>query len=120
MALTLGLLAACAVAAPPRPAPVQLEAAATRAGYRLSLIPAPGARINARLKPVLELTDGTRLQFDAPALTADSGYFAEPPVIGLERRPGRLRGLLRVGVCPAGLNVCESLALPVDQPLPPG
>src|SRR5690242_4470089 len=41
----------------------------------LRLVAAPGARINARLKPALELDGGRVLRFDSPYLTPDSAYF---------------------------------------------
>ena len=111
-----------ACASPPAapPAAVRLVATAIAPGFRLTLLPAPGARINARLRPVLEVDGGPRLQFDAVSMTADSAYFAVPPVAELRSTSARLRGILRVGVCPAGLNVCRSLAIPVDLLLPGG
>jgi hypothetical protein len=97
---------------------VRLVATAIASGFRLTLLPAPGARINARLKPVLEMDGGQRLQFDAASMTADSAYFAVPPTAELRSSRASLQGVLRVGVCPVGLNVCRSLAVPVDLPLP--
>ena len=114
------LVSACAIRPAGEPAAVRLVATAIASGFRLTLLPAPGARINARLKPVLELDGGQRLQFDAASITADSAYFAVPPTAELRSRRARLQGVLRVGVCPAGLNVCRSLAVPVDLPLPTG
>ena len=49
---------------------------ALEAGPPLRLVAAPGVRINARLKPAIELDDGTVLRFDSPSLTPDSAYFA--------------------------------------------
>ena len=118
------LLLAAAWGCAPRPSAgaelVRLVAAVAPGGYRLTLLAAQGARINARLKPVLEVEGGGRLRFDAPSVTADSAYFTAPPGVGFDSPSGRLRGLLRVGVCPPGLKVCRSLALPVDQALPTG
>jgi hypothetical protein len=83
-------------------------------GYRLTLIPAAGARINARLPPELELAGGVRVRFEQTALTPDSAYFGAPPEATLERGWHHVTGTLRVGVCPAGLNVCKALAIPID------
>ena len=112
----LPLLAACAHERGPapdadRPLAVRIE----RAGgvTRLVLIAAPGWKINARLKPVLELPDGARLGFDAPRLTPDSAYFAEPPgALVAEPRAG-IRGTLRASVCAAGESVCRLATLEV-------
>ena len=85
---------------------------ALEAGPPLTLVAAPGVRINARLKPVLELTDGTLLRFDSPRVTPDSAYFTEAPTVmppaGLPRR-----GTLRASVCPSGEKVCRSLEMAV-------
>lgn len=97
---------------------VRLTATASSTGFRLTLVPAPGARINARLKPVLELEGGSRIQFDHPALTADSAYFAAPPTAEFLGASAELKGVLRVGVCPAGANVCRSLAIAIHELLP--
>lgn len=107
--------AACAgrEAAPAEPL-VHLAGAPSVEGYRLTLIPAPGARINARLHPVLELEGGGRLQFDQSSLTADSAYFAAPPAAILTSGWQHLKGTLRVGVCPAGENLCRALVIPID------
>ncbi len=111
------LASGCAIRPADQPAAVRLVATAVASGFPLTVLPALGVRINARLKPVLEMDGGQRLQFDAVSVTADSAYFAVPPTAELRWRPARLRGVLRVGVCPAGLNVCRSLAIPVDLPL---
>ena len=78
--------AGCATrrALPPE-ALVHLVGAPSVSGYRLTIVPAPGARINARLPPVLELESGERVQFDEAQLTPDSSYFAAPPEATLER-----------------------------------
>ena len=107
--------AGCAVRrAQPPEALVHLVGAPSVDGYQITLIPAPGARINARLGPVLELAGGERVQFDQARLTEDSAYFAAPPTATLERGWHHLKGILRVGVCPAGLNVCRALVIPID------
>jgi len=81
------------------------------AGPPLRLMAAPGVRINARLKPALELEGGMVLRFDSPYLTADSAYFAAPPTAALPSGPRR--GTLRVSVCPSGERLCRSLEMTV-------
>lgn len=107
----LGLLAfGCGKAIPVVAAPVTLSVQ----GDKLTLRPAAGGRINARLAPTIELASGERIVFDQGALDSDSAYFAEPPTASF-RSGTALLGILRVGVCPAGLAVCQSFELPVDQ-----
>src|SRR6058998_1783316 len=81
---------------------------------RFRLVGAPGARINARLKPALELADGTVLRFDSPHLTPDSAYFAEPPTVVAPRGADLKHGTLRASICPPGERYCRELVLPVD------
>ena len=116
-ALALALLAACAserARAPDAAPPLALRTVPVGDSLRLVLEAAPGWRINARVKPVLESADGTLLQFDAPGLTPDSAYFAEPPVAVVAAR-GRhpIRGTLRASVCAAGEAVCRVVTLAV-------
>jgi len=59
--------------------PLAVRAEPTDSATRLVLVAAPGWKINARVKPALELPSGAIVRFDAPQLTADSAYFAEPP-----------------------------------------
>jgi hypothetical protein len=94
------LMAACEA----RPALVTLQT-----GPPLRLEPAPGVRINARLKPALELAGGRVLHFDSPLLTSDSAYFTAPPTAAAP--PGERAGTLRVSVCPAGERICRSLTI---------
>jgi hypothetical protein len=65
----------------------------------------------ARLKPALELADGSILRFDTSRLTADSAYFAEPPAAVLPGRHRRVRGTLRASVCENDAPVCRALVL---------
>jgi hypothetical protein len=89
--------------------PFHLEAVPLGANTRLTLLAAPGLKLNARLKPALELTDGRVLRFDSPRLTADSAYFAEPPsAIAIGRR-AHWRGKLRASVCDAGETICRTV-----------
>jgi hypothetical protein len=75
---------------------------------RLSLVPAPGVRINAVLKPALKLPDGTIYRFDSPQVTTDSAYFTAPPEVTVT---GRARGRVVASVCPQGLAVCRVVEL---------
>ena len=104
-ALDLATLAAPA-ACHSRPPLVALEA-----GSSLRLVATPGVRINARLKPALELDDGTVLRFDSPRVTPDSAYFAAAPTAAPPE--GARRGTLRVSVCPSGEGICRSLEIAV-------
>jgi hypothetical protein len=74
-------------------------------------VPAAHIKLNARLKPALELTDGSVLRFDAERLTPDSAYFAEPPVAILPGKHARVRGILRASVCESDAPVCRALVL---------
>ena len=78
-------------------------------GPPLTLVAAPGVRISARLKPALELDDGTVLRFDSPSLTPDSAYFAAAPTVAPPQ--GARRGTIRVSVCPSGENLCRSVEM---------
>src|SRR4051794_17142750 len=101
------LLASCREA---RPAdPLRLETAPAGANTRLTLLSEPGLKLNARLKPALELPDGRVIRFDSPHLTVDSAYFAEPPSAIATGRQARWRGKLRASVCDADQTVCRSV-----------
>ncbi len=104
IALLVALLSTAACRG--RPSLVALEA-----GPPLRLVAAPGVRINARLKPALELDDGTVVRFDSPRRTADSAYFAAAPTAATPR--AARRGTLRVSVCPSGEAICRSLEIAV-------
>ena len=80
-------------------------------GVTLSLVAAPGIRINARVKPALELPDGTVLRFDSPRQTSDSAYFTSPPTTLLPARQSHPEGTLRASVCGADELVCRSVVL---------
>ena len=116
-ALILALVAACArgrASTPDAARPLVLRTAPAGDSLRLWLAAAPGWKINARVKPVLESGDGALLRFDTPRLTPDSAYFAEPPVAMVAARPGRrIRGTLRASVCAAGEAVCRVVAMEV-------
>jgi hypothetical protein len=113
--LVLALLAACAWAQPQPTAerPLVLHVSPAGASVRLVLLAAPGWKINARVKPVVETADGRRLRLEALRLTPDSAYFAEPPSALVASRSGGIRGTLRASVCAAGEAVCRLMTLDV-------
>ena len=80
---------------------------------RLSLVAAPGLRINARLVPALELRDGNILRFVTGRVTPDSAYFAEPPSTRLPGRRRAVHGTLRASVCHADEQVCRGITLEI-------
>jgi thiol-disulfide isomerase/thioredoxin len=89
----------------------ELEVKTAPAGpdTRVTLVAAPGLKVNARLKPALELKDGTVLRFDSPRLTPDSAYFTEPPTAVLAGRHEGLAGILRASVCGLEEQVCRKV-----------
>ncbi len=101
------VLATLAIACHGPPPLVALEA-----GPPLRLVAAPGVRINARLKPALELDDGTVLRFDSPRVTSDSAYFAAAPTVAAPPSGSR-HGTLRLSVCPSGQKICRLVELAV-------
>jgi hypothetical protein len=96
----------------PPPAELRVESAPIGADTRVTLVAGPDLKINARLKPALELADGTVLRFDSPRLTADSAYFTEPPTATVGGRR-RIRGTLRASVCRVDEQVCRSVTLDI-------
>jgi len=109
LVLLLLALAACRPAAPFRLA-VEHEGRVSR----FRLVGAPGARINAQLKPALELADGTVLRFDSPHLTSATAYFADAPTAMAALRQDVHEGIVRASVCPKGEKICRSVALAVQ------
>jgi hypothetical protein len=99
------LLAACTGSSKP----LSVILTAQGPDTRLSLVASPELRINARVKPALELPDGSVLRFDSGSLTADSAYFSGPPTTLLAGRHRRVRGTLRASVCGVGELVCRSV-----------
>lgn len=79
---------------------------------RLVLAGAPGARINARLRPALERADGTVLRFDPPAADDDSSYYSEAPELTLE---GDAAGTVVASVCPTGEKVCRKVEVKTEE-----
>jgi hypothetical protein len=114
VALCVGAVAAChtadgVIASTPL---VHVELAHTADTNVLQLHPAPGARINAQFKPTIHNVDGSRIVFDSPEVTADSEYFAAPPVARLARDLP-VDGELHASVCPEGKLVCLSVVVAV-------
>ena len=93
------------------PGPLHLTAEAFGPDTRLVLEAAPHLKLNARLAPALELTDGSRLRFGAARRTADSAYFAEPPTAVLPGRHARVHGTLRASVCRDDEQVCRTVTV---------
>lgn len=80
----------------------------TAAGLRLVMVPRPGDQINALQPPVLETTDGRRLDFRGPAVTADSAYFVGDVVSDLAPGALPLEGNLTTSYCRAGEKLCRT------------
>ncbi|HKW39859.1 MAG TPA: hypothetical protein VJN39_01295 [Gemmatimonadales bacterium] len=105
--LVVALAGSGAAACRDVPALVRLEP-----GPPFRIDAAPGVRINARLKPALELDDGTVVRFDSPHVTPDSAYFTVSPTA--MPSPGQSRrGTLRLSVCPSGEEVCRLVEMAV-------
>ncbi len=92
---------------------LSMVASGPRSARQLRLDAAPGVRINARLLPMLELSDGTRVTFTSDALDADSSYFTASPTATLHLTRAT-RGTLLASVCPAAARVCLQAKLDID------
>ena len=103
--LAVSLLLAAAAC---RSVPFHFEAERGGPVSRFRLIAARGARINARLKPALELPHGTVLRFDSPYLTRDSAYFAGVPIAEGALPEEAHRGVVRASVCPEHERLCRT------------
>ncbi len=90
----------------PSPA-IHLETARVEGGTRLTLVVPDSLKVNARLVPALELTNGTVVRLDQGARTADSAYFLTPPTALVSFPADAIHGTLRIGVCRKGEQVCE-------------
>jgi hypothetical protein len=85
---------------------------AVEAGPPLRLVAAPGVRINALLKPALELDDGTVVRFDSPFVTPDSAYFKAAPTATPPASKDR-HGRLRLSICREDEQICRLVVMPV-------
>jgi hypothetical protein len=97
------------------PTALRLDTAVLGADTRLTLLAPPDLKVSARLKPALELPDGTVLRFDAPVLTPDSAYFAVPAIARLPGHHPHVRGTLRASVCGVTELVCHSVSLRLES-----
>lgn len=86
--------------------PVRLDS--TAQGTRLVMDPKPGDQINALQPPVLQTSDGRRLQFEGSAVTKDSAYFVGDVVLRLEASALPLEGTLTTSYCRAGEKLCRT------------
>jgi hypothetical protein len=94
--------------------PLHLKIEPAGPDTRLTLVAEPGLKLNARLKPALELADGGVIRFDSSSLTADSAYFAAPPSAIAAGRRAHWRGTLRASVCDQGKTVCRAVVMRVS------
>ena len=113
----VALLVACGRAEPQATPqrPLVLRTIPAGDSLRLELMAAPGWKINARLKPVLEAAAGGLIRFDSPVLTPDSAYFAAAPVAVVAARAASVRGTLRASVCAVGEAVCRVVVVEVSE-----
>ncbi len=96
---------------PPPPPPLTLETASVDGTTHLKLVAAPGVRINARLKPALELADGRVIRFDSPSLSPDSSYFETPPTAELSDLAADIGGTLRASICDEAADFCRTVKI---------
>lgn len=103
-----------AIPALPRVGPVETDSGpsvrldTTARGPRLVMVPRPGDQINALQPPVLQTTDGRRLDFRGPAVTSDSAYFVGEVVSELAPGALPLEGTLTTSYCRAGEKLCRT------------
>lgn len=111
--LSAALVAAAVAcsAGPPADARFNITTAPLGPDTRLTLQAVPHLKVNARVAPALELSDGRVLRFRDGRRTADSAYYAEPPSTVLTGRHERVHGTLRVSVCREDEQVCRSLVV---------
>ncbi len=105
----VGSIVACS--RPAAPGPLSITTTADGPDTRVTLVAGPGVKVNARLAPALELSDGTVLRFDAARLTTDSAYFTEPTTALLSGRRAVVHGTLRASVCRDDEQVCRTVTL---------
>ncbi len=101
----------CHEPAPEPPPPLMLETTSVDGRTQLKLVAAPGMRINARVKPALELADGRVIRFDSPSLSSDSSYFETPPTAELSDLPADIRGTLRASICDEAEDFCRTVEI---------
>jgi hypothetical protein len=93
----------------------ELTVASRSDGGRTTLVlrPASGVRINARVLPAVELSDGTVLRLSSDSLTPDSAYFTAPPEGALPAGIP-LRGIVRASICREDEPVCRVVLVPLE------
>ena len=104
------MIAACATRQPDDP--VHLASALRGGRPILTVVTAPGYRVNARVPPAFELAAGPVIRLDRGRVSPDS-FFAEPPWAPEPRDVPR-RGTLRASVCRTDESLCRSAVLSVD------
>jgi len=110
--VAVGLATACS-RPPTEPGPFQVTTASSGPDTRLTLHAGPHLKINARLAPALELSNGTILRFRTGHLTPDSAYYVEPPSAVLPGRHARVHGTLRASVCRDDEQVCRAVRVEI-------
>ncbi len=81
------------------------------ADTRVTLIPRFALKVNARVKPALELPDGTVLRFDSPRPHRRLRVFRRAADGPLRAGTGGCRARVRASVCENDTPVCRSLVL---------
>jgi hypothetical protein len=91
--------------------PLRLETIRAGDDTRINVVTSPGYKLNARLKPALELPGGRVIRFDSPYLTPDSSYFTQPPSAIISRHDRTAGSRLRASLCDPGETVCRTVTL---------
>jgi hypothetical protein len=86
--------------------PVRLDS--TAHGRQLVMDPKPGDQINALQPPVLQTSDGRRLELRGPAVTTDSAYFVGAVAVPLDADALPIEGTLTTSYCRAGEKLCRT------------
>ncbi len=88
---------------------LHVERVTVEGGDSLTVVAAPGARVNARLPPSLDV-GGVVVRFSSSEQTPDSAYFTANTVAFV---PDAAEGTLYASVCPRDQSVCRIVELPV-------
>ena len=91
----------------------------TRDSVRLELSAADGAKLNALIPPVIEVTNGHRQAFSSPGVSPDSSEFLGPVTLTLPRAALPLTGTLKAGFCLAGERLCRLATRTITIPAAP-
>ena len=76
-------------------------------------VAAPGAKINARLAPQLELASGRTVRLTSASVTADSAYFTAPPEVTIPANTPLTGARFRASVCDSAATVCRVVTVPL-------